>query len=101
MVKLVLHLEFRDIGHKDIMLQMDAPQLPAGVAWYDGMYFMPHKDSDGVGYEVKAIWAFGDGTCEVHFFVEQSCDFSEVVIAEFAADGWVEYDGWELPDSSR
>jgi hypothetical protein len=90
MIKLVLHLIFtKDIPNKEVQLVMDAPQLPDGVMWHKGMYFVPNPQNIyDHGHEVGAVYLMKDKV-EVHFFVDQTCLFNEEFVDEFLADGWI------------
>jgi len=87
-IKLVLHVEFKD----EVMLfQMDAPSLPPGLTWHEGLTFMPDKYAHG--YVVESVYLYGDGTTEVWFFEQNTCAFSEDIIAEYMVDGWMKREG--------
>jgi hypothetical protein len=86
-----------EVQHDDKLLyfERDAPKLPTGFHWHEGMLFQSSDDPDVLCHTVSAVMVRHNGECRVYF--EER--FHSVATEQSVLD-WTEI-GWKISDGSR
>ena len=78
-----------EVQHDDKILyfERDAPELPQGVHWHEGMLFQADDDPDSSLHAVSTVMARHNGECRVYFYKRFHSVATEQSVLDFTEFG--------------